>query len=170
MTHSKVFTDGEYCVVLVAHVEGVNEVMDGDGHISGLLEYSVDLESGDLFVYDGDDEVIYSARDDLDSDTLDTDAIRSLVTAIDEDNAVYIAGSEYWNIIKRYQQNTDDPEGALSGVHPVGTIIRLGYGGAIDEADAFVKRDVDFWEVTGGFTTYTDEEIESEDYEVIYHA
>lgn len=171
MTHSKVYTDGEYFVTLVAHPSNGRAISVDEGCASlfGLLEYSIEVSGGDLYVYDGDDEEIYVAEDDwvgLDKEAV-SDLLRAAVTGEAEE-----LGSEYRRAVKAYEENPDDPEGALglTQVHPVGTIVRMDYGWSVGGADAFVKRADDRWEVTGGFTTYTDEEIESEDYEVIYHA
>lgn len=170
MTHSKVFTDGDTLFVLVAHPEDAEEkLIAPDGYqLYGLMEYSVSVEGGEMFIYDypDDEESMYAPDERWEG--VDGDAVAALLEAAESGEAADLSEG-FYQIRDAYKRNMDDPEGTLSGVHPVGTVVRIDYAGSIVEADAFVKRDVDFWEVTGGFTTYTDEEIESEDYEVIYH-
>lgn len=174
MTHSKVFTDGYFYVVLVAHTEGWNEVIDGDdgGMLSGLLEYAVPVHGGELALTDLDDGSVYSP--DATWTGLDKEAIGALLEAAGSRNAAGIKGGEYGEIISRYEDDTENPELALrakrASDYAWGTIIRLDYGGVEDfEVDIAVKRDDNFWEITGSTIPWDDAEVDSHDYEVIYN-
>lgn len=171
MTHSKVFTDGDTLFVLVAHPEDAEEKLTApDGYqLYGLMVYSVSVEGGEMFVYILDDEESMYAPDER-WKGVDLGAVKALLEAAESGEAADMTDG-FYQIKNAYERrHPDDPVLALGGLHPVGTVVRLDYGSDdVSHADVFVKRDADLWEVTGGFTTYTDEEMVSETFEVIYN-
>ena len=167
MTHSPVYFDGYSHVTMVAHVEGVNDLIDpeDDGYISGLLEYSLYPGEGVLRVYDMDDDVTYEVHTVEDWEGLDKGAIQALLDAVDGKDDVLEIDEGYSRAWNTYQR-TGDPEGALAN-HKIGTIVRIEVGA---EGYALVKVGENAWEISGDSGVWTDAEVEGDDYEVIYSA
>ena len=173
MTHSPVYYDGYLYVTLVAHVAGVNDLIDpkDEGAISGLLEYSLYPGDGVLRVYDLDDGVTYEVRTVEDWEGLDKSAVQALLDAVDGKVAVPKDSGEYVRLWNAYMR-TGDPVAALTK-HVVGTVVRIDYGDGDDSpemADIAHKIGRNAWHVAGVDWTWTDEEVEAENYEVIYSA
>ena len=170
MTHSPVYYDGYLYVTLVAHVAGVNELIDPkyEGAISGLLEYSLYPGDGVLRVYDLDDNVTYEVHTVEDWEGLDKSAVQALLDAVDGKVAVPKDSGEYVRLWNAYMR-TGDPVAALTK-HVVGTVVRIDHGAGPDGpwADILIKRDVNQWEVAGSYLVWSDAQVEAENYEVIY--
>lgn len=173
MTHSKVFTDRDgWFVTLVAHPEDVGAedwLLSTEGGVThrhyGLFEYALDSNTGMFYIYDPIEAEMYEPIPEM-WEGVDTDAVESLYDAINLGISEPI-GEEYQAIQRRYLNNVDDPLGALDGGYQVGTIIRHGFDGP---ASVFIKRDVDLWDEAGSLDEWTDEEVLSEGFEVIWNA
>lgn len=168
MTHSPVYYDGVTYVTLVAHVSGVNELVDpeDDGYISGLLEYSLVDGDGTLRVYDMDDDELYEVED---WEGLDKGAVQALLDAVDGVGEVFETGEDYRRVRSVYLR-TRDPEEALMR-HKVGDVLRFDYGNdSAGDVDIVLKTGDNTWIMTGSGEVWTDEEIEAYAYEVIYSA
>ena len=168
MTRSPVYFDGVTYVTLVAHVSGVNELVDptDDGYISGLLEYSLYPGEGVLRVYDMDDDELYEVED---WEGLDKGAVKALLDAVDGKSGVLETGEDYRRVRSVYLR-TGDPEEALMR-HKVGDVLRFDYGnGSAGDVDIALKVEDNVWYIAGSAEVWTDEEIESYAYEVIYSA
>lgn len=172
MTHSPVWFDGSVYVTLVAHVIFENDLIDPSDEcpISGLLEYSLRAGEGILGVYDPDDDVMYEVHTVEDWEGLDKGAVQALLDAVDGTGDVLETGEDYRRVRNAYLR-TGDPEAALMK-HKIGTVVRIDYGEGYDSgsADILIKRDKDIWEASGQYIPWTDEQVEAEDYEVIYNA
>lgn len=169
MTHSPVYLEGYLYVTLVAHVAGVNHLIDpeDDGVIYGLLEYSLYPGDGILRVYDLDDRKVYEVKSVGDWEGLDKDAVRALLDAVDGKANVPEAGEDYRRVWNEYRR-TGDPEKALVK-HKVGTVLRFDYGNeSAGDVDIALKVGDNAWRMVGIGDVWTDEEIEEYDYEVIY--
>ena len=171
MTHSPVHYNGYQYKTLVAHVAGVNHLIDpeDEGAISGLLEYSLYPGDGVLRVYDLDDNVTYKVHTVEDWEGLDKSAVQALLDAVDGSSHVAPVGEEYRRMCNAYMR-TGDPEAALVK-HEVGTVVRIDYGDGDDSpemADVAHKIGWNAWHVAGVDWLWTDEEVEAEFYEVIY--
>lgn len=177
MTHSKVFADRDgWFVTLVAHPEDVGAedwLLSTEGGVThrhyGLFEYSLDTNSGMFYIYDPIEAEMYEPTTET-WEGVDADAVESLYNAANLGIAVTI-GEEYRAIQNRYFAYVDDPLGALDGSsiggYRVGTIVRHGSAGL---ASVFIKRDVDLWDEAGSLDEWTDEEVLSEGFEVIWNA
>lgn len=178
MTHSKVFadqgTDGWF-VTLVAHPEDAQmedwllseENFETIRHY-GLFEYSLDTNSGMFYIYDPIEAEMYEPTAET-WEGVDADAVESLYNAANLGLFEPI-GEEYLEIQRRYLSNVDDPLGALDGssaVHAVGTIVRIEVGA---EGYALVKVGENAWEINGGSGLWSDAEVVSDDFEVIWNA
>lgn len=171
MTHSPVYYDGYLYVTLVAHVAGVNHLIDpeDEGVIWGLLEYSLYPGDGGLRVYDLDDNVSYEVHTVEDWEGLDKSAVQALLDAVDGKVAVPKDSGEYVRLWNAYMR-TGDPEAALTK-HVVGTVVRIDYGNtSAGDVDIALKIDDNAWIMTGVADVWGDDEIEEHDYEVIYSA
>lgn len=170
MAHSPVYYDGYLYVTQVAHVSGVNELIDPEdgGYISGLLEYSLYLGEGVLRVYDIDDDSRYEVHTVEDWEGLDKSAVQALLDAVDGTGDVLETNEDYSRAWDTYFR-MGDPEGALTK-HKIGTVVRIDYGEGPgwSEADVLVKRGENRWEAAGQIAPWTDSDIEEEDYEVIH--
>lgn len=146
MTHSPVYFDGVTYVTLVAHVSGVNELVDptDDGYISGLLEYSLYPGEGVLRVYDMDDGVLYTVED---WEGLDKGAVKALLDAVDGVGDVVETGEDYGRVRSVYLR-TRDPEAALMR-HKVGDVLRFEYGNeSAGDVDIVLKTGDNTWIMT----------------------
>lgn len=185
MAHSPVYYDEVLYVTQVAHVSGVNDLVDQEdyGYISGLLEYSLCPGDGMLRVYDPDDDELYKVHTVEDWEGLDKGAVQALLEAIDGTGDALETGEDFRRARNVYMR-TGDPVEALTTyndrikpiyeqelhVHPVGTVVRMDYGeDDLSEPDVFVKRDNGRWEMSGTASTFSDADIAEEDYEVIYY-
>lgn len=169
MAHSKVYFDGNYYVTLVAHVVFVNELIDPEDKepIIGLLEYSLNDMDGSLRVYDPDDDRMYDVKRPEDWEGLDKEAVKDLLDAADGGDVTSAGDPSYRRIRNKYLSDRD-PLGALEG-HKVGTVVRLSYGEESGD-DVLIKREDGLWEAAGSVFPWTEDEVETEDYEVIYRA
>lgn len=169
MAHSPVYYDGKTYVTLVAHVDGVNDLIDpaDECPISGLLEYSLYLGEGMLCVYDMDDDELYEVHTVEDWEGLDKEAVQALLDAVDGSSEALELGKEFLRARREYRR-TGDPVEALAG-HKIGTVVRIDYGnespGAVDIA---LKIGDNTWIMTGFVDVWDEDEIEEYDYEVIY--
>lgn len=177
MTHSPVYYDGASYVTMVAHVQYENEIRipeyaDPEGScLHGLLEYSLIPGNGVLYVHDLDDSTTYEVRTVEDWEGLDKSAVQDLLDAVDGSSDVQEPGEEYVRMWNTYMR-TGDPEAALMK-HKIGTVVRIDYGDGDERpemADIAHKIEWNSWHVAGVDWTWTDEEVEAENYEVIYRA
>ena len=171
MAHSSVYYDGVTYVTLVAHVEGVNDLIDpaDECPIAGLLEYSLYPGEGMLRVYDMDDDEMYDVHTVEDWEGLDKGAVKALLDAVDGVGEVLETGEDYRRVRNVYLR-TRDPEEALMR-HKVGDVLRFDYGNeSAGDVDIVLKTGDNTWIMTGCETVWTDEEIEAYAYEVIYSA
>lgn len=173
MTHSPVYYNGYLYKTLVAHVSGVNELIDpeDEGAITGLLEYSLRPGGGVLYVHDLDDNVTYEVHTAEDWEGLDKSAVQDLLDAVDGSSDVPEPGEEYVRMWNTYMR-TGDPEESLMK-HKIGTVVRIDYGDGDERpemADIAHKIEWNSWHVAGVDWTWTDADVEAENYEVIYNA
>lgn len=177
MTHSKVFADRDgWFTTLVAHPDDARMedrlMSEEDGETCrhyGLFEYALDSISGRFYIYHPFEAELYEPTPET-WEGVDSDAVESLHNAANLGLFEPI-GEEYREILRRYRDNVDDPLGALDGSsvgeYQVGTIVRHGSAGL---ASVFIKRDVNVWEEAGSLDEWTDEEVLSWGFDVIWDA
>lgn len=157
MTHSPVYYDGASYVTQVSHGQFGNEIsipeyVDPDGScLHGLLEYSLRPGEGTLRVYDVDDDEMYEVHTVEDWEGLDKGAVQALLNVVDGIESAREAVTK----------------------HKIGTVVRIDYGDGDESpemADIAHKIEWNSWHVAGVDWTWTDADVEAENYEVIYNA